>query len=248
MDARPTSVRLGKVCSFFGVLFLVLGLLQAEAGAWGSGSWKNGSDAVAPGQAKKAANDVVDLAGDPLASVGLDGTGDCGSYCSTTDGTPSGNGNGNGGGNQPCAGCVGNADNENPSGQHHDGNDHNNGYECDGNNGVAKGNPAHSVCPTTVTTVPQTTTTTAPSTTTTTAPATTTTTVAAVTTTTVAGGTTTTTAASVLGVQFTQGQEQARGFAVTGSGYIQPMLVLGALLLLVGVALMTLKISPLARG
>ena len=144
MDARPTSVRLGKVCSFFGVLFLVLGLLQSEAGAWGSGSWKNGTGS-APGLAKKAP--APDLAGDPLASMANgNGTGDCGAYCSTTDGTPSENGNGGGGGNMPCAGCVGNADNENPSGQHHDGNDHNNGYECDGNKGVGKTNPAHSGC------------------------------------------------------------------------------------------------------
>jgi hypothetical protein len=246
VDARPTSVRLGKVCSFFGVMFLVLGLMQAEAGAWGSGSWKNGFG-DAPGQAKKAADDA--LAGDPFGSVAAvgDGTGDCGSYCSTTDGTPSGNGGGNAGGNQPCAGCVGNADNENPSGQHHDGNDANNGFECDGNNGVALGNPAHSVChdPVTTTTVPQTTTT-VPETTTTTAPATTTT-VAAVTTTTVGETTTTTAPASVLGVQFTQGQEQARGFATTGVSYFRPMMLLGALLLLVGVALMAIKVSPQAR-
>src|SRR5687768_15652960 len=119
--------------------------MQSEAGAWGAGSWKNGADS-APGLSKKAPAEVVDdLAGDPLGSLTNNG-GNCGSYCSTTDGTPSGNGNGNASGNQPCAGCVGNADNENPSGQHHDGNDHNNGFECDGNNGVAKGNPAHSVC------------------------------------------------------------------------------------------------------
>ncbi|HYI46392.1 MAG TPA: hypothetical protein VE174_13125 [Actinomycetota bacterium] len=43
-----------------------------------------------------------------------------------------------------CAGCVGNADNKNPPGQYPG--DHNNGYECDGNNGVGKGNPAHSGC------------------------------------------------------------------------------------------------------
>jgi hypothetical protein len=241
VDARLTSVRLGKVCSFFGVLFLVLGLMQAEAGAWGSGSWKNGVG-EAPGQAKKASEALV--AGDPFASV--EGDVDCGAYCSTTDGTPSGNGGGNAGGNQPCAGCVGGADNENPSGQHHDGSDDNNGFECDGNNGVALGNPAHSVChdPVTTTTAPQTTTTvpqtttTVPETTTTTAPATTTT---------VAAETTTTTAASVLGVQFTQGDEQARGLATTGVGHIRPMMLLGALMLLVGVALMAIKVSPQAR-
>ena len=53
-------------------------------------------------------------------------------------------GNGNGDGNQsgqPCAGCVGNADGKNPPGQASD--DANNGYECDGNSGIGKTNPAH---------------------------------------------------------------------------------------------------------
>jgi hypothetical protein len=68
-----------------------------------------------------------------------------GAYDSTCDGRPSENGNGSGGG-RPCQGCVGNADNKNPPGQFPDGSDHNNGYECDGNNGVGKGNPAHSGC------------------------------------------------------------------------------------------------------
>ena len=67
-------------------------------------------------------------------------------YDSTCDGSPSQNGNGNGNGNQPCAGCVGAADNKNPPGQAPDGSDNNNGYECDANNGVGKGNPAHSGC------------------------------------------------------------------------------------------------------
>lgn len=68
-------------------------------------------------------------------------------YASTCDGRASANGNGNGGANgKPCQGCVGNADNKNPPGQFPNGSDHNNGYECDGNNGIAKGNPAHSSC------------------------------------------------------------------------------------------------------
>jgi hypothetical protein len=68
-------------------------------------------------------------------------------YASTCDGSPSQNGNGGGGANgKPCAGCVGAADNKNPKGQYPDGSDHNNGYECDGNNGIGKGNPAHTSC------------------------------------------------------------------------------------------------------
>ena len=69
-----------------------------------------------------------------------------GPYDSTTDGSPSGNGNGDNG-NKPCAGCVGNADDKNPPGQlpgaDEDGDQ---GYECDGNSGVGKTNPAHSGC------------------------------------------------------------------------------------------------------
>ena len=73
--------------------------------------------------------------------------GDCGQYCSTYDGSPSGNGSGNGNATgRPAAGSVGNADNKNPQGQFPNGNDANNGYECDGNNGIAKTNPAHTGC------------------------------------------------------------------------------------------------------
>ena len=70
-----------------------------------------------------------------------------GSYDSTRDGSPSGNGNGGGEAKgKPCAGCVGKADNKNPKGQYPDGSDHNKGYECDGNNGIGRSNPAHTGC------------------------------------------------------------------------------------------------------
>ena len=68
----------------------------------------------------------------------------CGSYCPSGVGQPSGNGHGPG--NQPAAGTVGKADDKNPPGQAPDGSDDNNGYECDGNQGVGKTNPAHSGC------------------------------------------------------------------------------------------------------
>jgi hypothetical protein len=62
-------------------------------------------------------------------------------------GAPSGNGNGNGNAyGKPAAGTVGNADAKNPPGQLPGPQDDNNGYECDGNSGIAKGNPAHSFC------------------------------------------------------------------------------------------------------
>ena len=75
-----------------------------------------------------------------------------GSYDSTCDGSPSENGRGEGNANgQPCAGCVGNADDKNPPGQLPNGSDRNAGYECDRNQGVGQGNPAHSGCTTTTT-------------------------------------------------------------------------------------------------
>jgi LPXTG-motif cell wall-anchored protein len=68
-------------------------------------------------------------------------------YCSTRDGSPSQNGAGDGKATgKPCAGCVGKADNKNPKGQHPDGSDRNAGYECDRNQGIGKGNPAHTGC------------------------------------------------------------------------------------------------------
>ena len=59
------------------------------------------------------------------------------------DGVPADGKHGNGG-NGKCAGCSGKADNQDPPGQSR--NDHNNGYECDHNGGVGKGNPSHSRC------------------------------------------------------------------------------------------------------
>src|SRR5436305_8613791 len=88
---------------------------------------------------------------------------DCGAYCPDGVGLPSGNGNGGGSATgQPCAGCVGNADGKNPPGQFEDRGDPNNGYECDGNNGIGKTNRAHTGCQST-TTLPHSTTTTDPS-------------------------------------------------------------------------------------
>ena len=83
---------------------------------------------------------------------GANNGGDCGAYCSTRDGSASGNGNGDGKATgKPCAGCVGKADNKNPPGQRPDASDGNQGYECDGNNGIGKTNPAHTGCTTRLT-------------------------------------------------------------------------------------------------
>lgn len=70
-----------------------------------------------------------------------------GPYCSTRDGSASQNGKGDGEAKgKPCAGCVGKADNKNPKGQYPNGSDRNAGYECDRNQGVGQGNPAHTGC------------------------------------------------------------------------------------------------------
>ena len=87
----------------------------------------------------------------PTATSAPSGNGanNTGPYDPNGVGLPSGNGNGNGNANgKPCAGCVGNADDKNPPGQMPGPNDHNNGYECDGNSGIGKTNPAHTGCDT----------------------------------------------------------------------------------------------------
>ena len=86
-----------------------------------------------PGPPAKGCDQAAENDGDP--------------YDSTCDGSPSENGKGGGNATgKPCAGCVGSADNKNPKGQLPNGSDPNNGYECDGNEGVGKGNPAHTSC------------------------------------------------------------------------------------------------------
>jgi hypothetical protein len=63
-------------------------------------------------------------------------------------GLPSGNGGDNNGLHlgRPAAGTVGKADAKDPKGQLPDETDGNNGYECDGNKGIALTNPAHTGC------------------------------------------------------------------------------------------------------
>ena len=70
-----------------------------------------------------------------------------GPYCGTERTEDSANGKGDGDATgRPGAGTVGKADNKNPRGQEPGPNDANGGYECDGNEGIAKGNPAHTGC------------------------------------------------------------------------------------------------------
>lgn len=80
----------------------------------------------------------------------VDGEGPYDNTCGEAEDPASQNGNGGGGANgRPEAGAVGQADDKNPPGQNPNADDDgNNGYECDGNNGIAKTNPAHTGCPT----------------------------------------------------------------------------------------------------
>lgn len=85
----------------------------------------------------------------PASNADFSGSGanDHGEYDSTRDGSASANGSGDGAAvGEPCAACVGSADNKNPQGQMPDASDANNGYECDGNRGIAQTNPAHTGC------------------------------------------------------------------------------------------------------
>jgi len=92
--------------------------------------------------------DVQPLSTADQNSGGANGQCKGGPYCSTRDGSPSGNGNQTTGKHtgEPCAGCVGKADNKNPQGQKPNGSDHNAGYECDRNHGIGRTNPAHTGC------------------------------------------------------------------------------------------------------
>src|SRR5437763_15761939 len=97
-------------------------------------------------------------AGVGLASGGGGGAnGQCpgGPYCASSTGAASANGSGGGASangsststnGEPCAGCVGSADNKNPPGPMPSAAHTNAGYECDSNNGIAQGNPAHTGC------------------------------------------------------------------------------------------------------
>ena len=96
------------------------------------------------------ADDSVELTEpQPASNADFTGSGanEHGPYDSTRDGSPSDNGVGDGAATgEPCAGCVGQADNKNPPGQLPDATDPNQGYECDGNQGIARSNPAHTGC------------------------------------------------------------------------------------------------------
>lgn len=119
------------------------GSVKSASGGGNAGDHKSKGTAGTSGDPKTP----QPLSGADQNSGGANGQCPGGVYCSTRNGSASGNGNGGGKAvGKPCAGCVGKADNKNPHGQMPGPQDHNNGYECDGNNGIAKTNPAHTGC------------------------------------------------------------------------------------------------------
>src|SRR5947209_16909024 len=147
-----------RVCTLFGVLALACapaialakGDSHGTSGQGGSGQAASHSQGTSGTSGTYTSPQPTSTADQNSggANGGCPGT-KKGDYCSTRNGSPSMNGNGNGKATgKPCAGCVGKADNKNPKGQYPNGSDHNNGYECDGNHGIGRTNPAHTGCKT----------------------------------------------------------------------------------------------------
>lgn len=163
--ATARALRMTGVAAAALVLVFSTGVAGAEPGDNGKGLGGEKSSA-APAQSAQGKPSSDTSSPQPPSNADYSGNGANvhGPYDSTRDGSASQNGKGDGKAKgKPCAGCVGKADNKNPKGQLPGGSDPNSGYECDKNNGVGKGNPAHTSCveqpPTTVppTTVPPTT-------------------------------------------------------------------------------------------
>ena len=236
--ATDSKLRLGILLTVAGLILMVGSIVAPAASGWTDKARGHGVSAGrGHGNGKGGAAFTSTTA---ATTVNGNGANHTGPYDPWGVGEPSGNGNGNTG---ECAGCNGSADGKHPPGQSVDGSDHNNGYECDGNRGIAKTNPAHSRCftpattpstttpPTTVTTTPPSTTTPSTSTSTTAPPESTTTTLAAPTTTVEVGASTTTPVDEVLGVQVERGRALPRtgtdlaaiaflGLALTSAGLV----------------------------
>ena len=169
-------MKLGRLILLIGIVLAIMSLTSFPvfAGQGGSGNGKAGEN----GQGAEHANEnsAAGESSESVASSDSSSTSSSGSSVQICDGDSGGNsdtgsganqgttydntcpngpsGNGNDGGNatgKPCAGCVGQADDKNPRGQAPGPQDHNNGYECDGNHGIARTNPAHTGCPSTST-------------------------------------------------------------------------------------------------
>ncbi|MFI6097845.1 hypothetical protein ACIA8G_19985 [Lentzea sp. NPDC051213] len=137
------ATRLLPALAAAAALALAPGLALADPGN-GKGNGITNNPNVPPGQSSQ---DTTVPQPPSNADFSGNGANVHGPYDSTRDGSPSLNGNGTGeAAGKPCAGCVGKADNKNPSGQQPGGSDANSGYECDSNHGVGRGNPAHTGC------------------------------------------------------------------------------------------------------
>ncbi|HVE75308.1 MAG TPA: hypothetical protein VND22_00910 [Actinomycetota bacterium] len=108
-----------------------------------SNTWESSGEE--PTSTQNNPNAVCD--GDPTGHSDTGhGANQGGAYDNTCPEERPGNGTENNNSNEPDAGAVGQADDKNPPGQAPDGTDHNNGYECDNNEGVAQTNPPHTGC------------------------------------------------------------------------------------------------------
>jgi LPXTG-motif cell wall-anchored protein len=149
VSTNTTSLR--RVVTFISGVAVGLSLLTGVASA-ASASSKSQGQSQGQGNAAHSSANPDNQSPQPASTADYSGHGANvhGSYDSTRDGSPSGNGNGGGQAKgKPCAGCVGKADNKNPKGQAPDGpTDNNRGYECDGNHGIGRSNPAHTGCTT----------------------------------------------------------------------------------------------------
>lgn len=160
-DTRPRPRLPLRLLTTLSAVFLAAGIALIPTAAFAS----NGNSDHSQGNAGTSGtyNQPQPTSNADQHNTGANDTSSSNQYASTRSGLPSGNGSGNGqASGKPCAGCVGRADNKNPQGQYPNGNDSNNGYECDGNQGIGQTNPAHTGCvsnPTTPTTQPTSTTT-----------------------------------------------------------------------------------------
>lgn len=121
---------------------------KAAAGENAAGADHSEGNASTQGEPDEAQPESTADENDGGANAGTCAADPGGPYCSTRDGSASENGKGDGEATgRPAAGTVGKADNKNPRGQlPGPDDDGDNGYECDGNQGIAQGNPAHTGC------------------------------------------------------------------------------------------------------
>lgn len=150
---HPKSTRYGALAVLATVVMMLMAVaIPATAGPGGNDRPKSQPTDPDPEPSPSRSADRPGECYDNPNNSGGGGANRSGDYDSSCDKSAGDHGSG---GNGKCAGCDGKSDFKNPKGQYK--NDHNNGYECDHNGGVGKGNPAHSRCvrPTTTTPCPE---------------------------------------------------------------------------------------------